>query len=63
VLSGGRSYQGRSDILGQEYVTLYEPIRDGSGNLIGALFMGMPTAPLEAWKAEVGWLPSWPAPW
>ncbi len=55
VLSGGRSFQGRTNILGQEYVTIYEPIRDGNGNVIGVLFMGLPTAPLEAWKAEVGW--------
>jgi methyl-accepting chemotaxis protein len=55
VLSVGRPYQGRTSILGQEYVTIYEPIRDGNGNLIGVLFMGLPTAPLEAWKAEVGW--------
>jgi len=55
VLSGGRSFQGRTNILGQEYVTIYEPIRDGNGNLVGVLFTGMPTAPLEAWKAEVGW--------
>ncbi|MGI4945953.1 MAG: cache domain-containing protein, partial [Janthinobacterium lividum] len=55
VLSGGRSYQGRSDILGQEYLTIYEPIRDGKGDVIGVLFAGIPSAPLEAWKAGIVW--------
>ena len=55
VLSVGRTYQGRSDILGREYLTMYEPIRDGDGKLIGALFIGIPSAQLDARQAELVW--------
>ncbi len=55
VLSGGRSYHGRSDILGQGFLINYEAIRDGSGNLIGALFVGIPSAQLDALQAEMVW--------
>ncbi len=39
-LRGGRSYTGVAEIFGEPYFTTYEPIRDGSGEVIGAWYTG-----------------------
>ncbi|MFC3123988.1 methyl-accepting chemotaxis protein [Pseudoroseomonas globiformis] len=48
ALRHGRSYSGTATILGEDYQTIYEPIQDGSGAVIGLLFVGQPLAPLLA---------------
>ena len=48
VLTEGKTYQGSTTILGQPYLTIYEPIRDGKGKVIGVLFSGMPIAEVLA---------------
>ena len=53
VLQQGRTYTGTATILGRRYLTVYEPIRDRAGQIAGILFTGIPTAELEAAKAEV----------
>jgi methyl-accepting chemotaxis protein len=53
AVQGGRTYRGRASILGQDYFTIYEPVRDRSGQVIGILFMGTPTADFEAAKGEI----------
>jgi Cache 3/Cache 2 fusion domain len=40
AIAKGESYFGEADILGKSYVTGYEPIRDGSGNVIGVYYVG-----------------------
>jgi len=40
----GKTYRGRADILGVEYITGYDPIKDASGKVIGILFVGVPVA-------------------
>ncbi|HRJ61372.1 MAG TPA: cache domain-containing protein, partial [Azospirillaceae bacterium] len=44
VLRDGKPYRGRADILGQGYLTAYDPIRDTQGQVIGVLFVGVPEA-------------------
>ena len=48
VLSGKR-FVGRAFVVDRHYVSVYEPIRDAKGRVIGMLFAGMPMA--EATKA------------
>jgi len=40
VLGQGNEYLGSAKILGDDYVTAYEPIKDGAGQTIGILFVG-----------------------
>ena len=53
VLQQGRTYNGTADILGRRYLTVYEPIRDAAGQIVGILFTGIPAAELEAAKAAI----------
>ena len=47
VITEGRIYRGRNDILGRPHFTIYEPIKDQSGKQIGIYFVGLPTAASE----------------
>lgn len=40
-LMKGERYLGDAKILGKQYLTLYDPIKDENGNLIGILFIGI----------------------
>jgi len=40
IFRKGIPFRGEAKILGQTYFTAYDPIRDGSGNIIGVLFVG-----------------------
>ena len=46
VLSG-ETYIGEADVLGENYYTAYQPIKDDNENVIGVLFVGVPTASLD----------------
>lgn len=39
----GENYIGGIEILGEEYLALYEPLKDLNGNIIGLIFLGIPT--------------------
>ena len=41
VLKDGRTYRGEADILGARYFTVYDPIRDATGSVIGILYVGV----------------------
>lgn len=43
----GDIYIGEADVLGENYYTAYEPISDDNGNVIGLLFIGVPTKTLD----------------
>ena len=43
----GELYIGEAEILGESYYTAYEPIKDKNNNVIGLLFVGMPTKILD----------------
>ena len=40
-LQSGRAYTGYATIFGKQYMTKYEPMRDGAGQVIGALYVGL----------------------
>ncbi|WP_164995849.1 Cache 3/Cache 2 fusion domain-containing protein [Miniphocaeibacter massiliensis] len=44
----GDIYTGEAEILGDNYYTAYQPIKDKNNNVIGLLFVGMPTAELDS---------------
>jgi methyl-accepting chemotaxis protein len=48
TLERGETYRGTATILGKDYVTIYQPVKDASGGVAGLLFVGVPTAPTEA---------------
>ena len=53
VLAHGTAFNGTALILGQRYLTLYEPIRDYEAKVVGILFTGQPAAELDAAKAAI----------
>ena len=40
AIRNGQSYFGKVDILGEPYLTGYEPIRDGKGDVVGIWYVG-----------------------
>lgn len=42
VVQKGQTYQGRATVVGEPYISYYEPIKDNSGKVIGILFVGVP---------------------
>lgn len=50
AIKQGRSFAGEAAILGAPYLTLYIPIKDPSGRVIGILFAGIPEATVAATK-------------
>lgn len=46
VLSQGKLWSDRAFVLSNWFISAYEPIRDPSGAVIGALYVGMPEQPL-----------------
>jgi methyl-accepting chemotaxis protein len=47
VLDQAKSYKGVATVVGNEFFTAYEPIRDNHGNTLGMLFVGFPKAPYD----------------
>ncbi|GAA0587860.1 methyl-accepting chemotaxis protein [Caenispirillum bisanense] len=41
VLRDGKPYRGDAEILGERYFTAYDPIKDGSGRVVGVLYVGL----------------------
>ena len=48
ALGRGVTYRGTASILGGLYLTVYEPVRDARGSVVGILFVGIPMAQLDA---------------
>lgn len=46
VMSGNR-FLGNAVILGRHYLTAYEPLKDGTGNIVGILYVGIPTDEIQ----------------
>ncbi len=53
VLSEGTSFRGTAPIVGKTYVTLYKPIHDRDGAVIGVLFTGLSTGKLQAAEGAI----------
>lgn len=47
TVTNGELYIGEAEILGDNYYTAYEPIKDTNNNVIGLLFIGTPTEELD----------------
>jgi hypothetical protein len=39
-IKAGQPYRGEVEVIGARYITDYEPIKDASGEIIGAYFVG-----------------------
>ncbi|GEN79660.1 methyl-accepting chemotaxis protein [Actinotalea fermentans] len=57
ALLAGQPFYGTAQVVGQPYVTAYAPISDAAGDVVGAVFVGVPQAqvaePLLVALAEV----------
>ncbi len=42
VLKNGKTYAGTASILNRQYLTVFSPLRDVNGNIVGMLFIGKP---------------------
>ena len=47
VLSEGKSFSGYAEVLGNRYLSAYKPLKNQSGQVVGMLFMGIPTKELD----------------
>lgn len=47
VLTNGETYTGVADVVGTMNQTIYEPIKDISGTIIGILYVGVPNTPYD----------------
>ncbi|GLU34810.1 Cache 3/Cache 2 fusion domain-containing protein [Trinickia caryophylli] len=53
-VAAGGVYTGIAGLFGKQYITQYKAIRDGSGRVIGALFVGVDIDPqIQALKAQI----------
>lgn len=48
VLRSGQAYKGPAMLFGKSFMTAYQPVFDAAGKIIGILYVGIPTAPLDA---------------
>ncbi|MDF2724379.1 MAG: hypothetical protein K0Q59_4054, partial [Paenibacillus sp.] len=48
VLAKGETYVGEAVVVGVKNQTIYKPIKDGSGKVIGILYVGVPNSPFDA---------------
>ncbi|MBT0771701.1 methyl-accepting chemotaxis protein [Kineosporia sp. J2-2] len=44
AIKAGKSYRGVAQVVGTWYVTAYDPLKNASGEVIGAVFFGVPQA-------------------
>jgi methyl-accepting chemotaxis protein len=52
VLKSNKTFLGKAQVVGVDNQTVYEPILDAYGKVIGMFFVGVPNAPYEAMIAE-----------
>lgn len=48
VLTQGKSYTGTAEVVGEPYLTKYEPIKNAGGETIGMIFAGVPYSEIDA---------------
>jgi two-component system NtrC family sensor kinase len=53
VLERGESWNDRAFVYNDWYLSAYRPLRDPAGKVLGALYVGMPEAPLRALHFQV----------
>ena len=52
VLNKGELYTGMAEVDGKNYLAAYKPLKDASGEIVGMLYMGIPTASLAALQSR-----------
>jgi methyl-accepting chemotaxis protein len=52
TLKEERTYLGEAEVAGVMNQTIYEPIKDASGTVIGILYVGVPNTPYEVMASE-----------
>ena len=52
-LLAGRTYSGRAFVVDAWYLTTYQPLRDASGNVAGALFVGVKLESVDALRKGI----------
>jgi methyl-accepting chemotaxis protein len=48
TLKEGKTYNGEAVVVGVKNQSVYEPIKDSQGSIIGMMFVGVPNAPYDA---------------
>ncbi|NGX97822.1 MAG: methyl-accepting chemotaxis protein [Candidatus Afipia apatlaquensis] len=48
IIRNGQAYKGPAVLFGKSFMTAYQPVFDAAGKVIGILYVGIPTAPLDA---------------
>lgn len=48
VIRSGQAYKGPAVLFGRSFMTAYQPVFDTAGKIVGILYVGIPTAPLDA---------------
>ncbi|MCG8480297.1 MAG: methyl-accepting chemotaxis protein [Spirochaetales bacterium] len=48
ALLEGETFYGRASVVGEWYLTAYEPITDTTGDVVGALYVGLPESSVQA---------------
>jgi len=56
VLNRNVSFRGEVDILGEPYMTAYDPIRDDSGKVVGILYVGIKKAEFLGAADRASWI-------
>ena len=52
VLKKGETYTGMAEVDGKNYLAAYKPLKDANGEIVGMLYMGIPTASLAALQSR-----------
>ncbi|MGJ7493405.1 methyl-accepting chemotaxis protein [Variovorax sp. ZT4R33] len=52
VLRSGKRFMGRVTLFGRPYITVYDPVRDAAGRVIGVLYIGLDISQQQAAFAE-----------
>ena len=48
VIGRGETFRGKAQVLGIDYLTIYEPLRDSAGTALGILYVGVPLTAVQA---------------
>jgi len=48
IVRAGQTYKGPAVLFGKSFMTAYQPVFDAAGKVIGILYVGIPTDPLDA---------------
>lgn len=52
VITGGKNYSGYAEVMGNQYFSVYSPVKSSDGKIVGMIFMGIPTQTIDAIKSE-----------